>query len=56
MIERLDYLMNSLDYIISTRRKRHMMGGMLMSISLLFGGLSFTFLTLKGDEVEDEQE
>lgn len=57
MIERLDYLMNSIDYVVCTKRKRHIMGGMLMSISLLFGGLAFTILTLneKGDEIEYEQ-
>lgn len=57
MIERLDYLMNSIDYVVCTKRKRHIMGGMLMSISLLFGGLAFTILKLneKGDEIEYEQ-
>lgn len=58
MIERLDYLMNSIDYVVCTKRKRHLMGGMLMSISLLFGGLAFTVLTLNNnmEEINNEQE
>lgn len=31
-------------------------GGILMSVSLLFGGLAFTVITLKSEEVEKEKE
>ena len=34
----------------------HIAGGILMSISLLFGGLAFTVITLKSEEVEKEKE
>lgn len=41
-----------LDYLTDTRRKRHMMGGILMSVSLFFGGLAFTMMTIKGEDNE----
>ena len=31
-------------------------GGILMSVSLLFGGLAFMVITLKSEEVEKEKE
>lgn len=37
-----------LDYLTDTKRKRHMVGGILMSVSLFFGGLAFTMMTIKG--------
>ncbi len=35
-----------LDFSLDTKRKRHIIGGVLMSISLLFGGLAITAITL----------
>lgn len=50
MIERI---ISSLDYILDTKRKRHIIGGVLLSTSLLFGGLAATVFTLKeGDTYE----
>lgn len=43
-----------LDYLTDTRRKRHMMGGILMSVSLFFGGLAFTMMTIKGEDNEPD--
>lgn len=43
-----------LDYTINTRRKKHITGGILLSISMLFGGLAFTVMTLKMEENVDE--
>jgi hypothetical protein len=40
-----------LDYTINTRRKKHITGGILLSISMLFGGLAFTVMTLKMEEI-----
>lgn len=41
-----------LDHSLSTKKRRHIAGGVLMSVSLLFGGLAVTVLTLKADENE----
>lgn len=43
-----------LDYLTDTKRKRHMVGGILMSVSLFFGGLAFTMM-IKGD-IDNEQD
>lgn len=37
-----------LDYLTDTQRKRHVVGGVLMSVSLFFGELAFTLITVKG--------
>ena len=57
-MNRLEGFIVTLDYLLETKRKRHIVGGILMSASLLFAGLAFTALTLKVDnekEKNDEQ-
>lgn len=44
-----------LDHALNTKAKRHIAGGVLMSISLLFGGLAVTIITLKMEEDERER-
>jgi hypothetical protein len=43
-----------LDQSLDTKKKRHIAGGVLLSVSLLFGGLAITILTLKTEEYESE--
>lgn len=43
-----------LDQSLDTKKKRHIAGGILMSISVLFGGLAFTVMTVKTEVNEDE--
>lgn len=45
----LEGLVSTLDYVLDTKRKRHIVGGIMMSLSLMFGGLAVTVFTLKGD-------
>jgi len=47
-----------LEKTLGTRTKRHILGGALISVSLLFSGLALTVMTLKIDEKEimDEDE
>lgn len=45
-----------IDHILDTKKKRHMAGGILLSISLLFGGLAVTVLTVKSEEEGDDDE
>lgn len=54
-MNRLENIMASLDYLLGTRRKRHIVGGILMSASMLFAGLAFTVITLKTEEKEIEE-
>lgn len=46
-MDRLESILSTIDYSLDTKRKRHMVGGILMSISLLFGGLALTVMSLK---------
>lgn len=54
-MERLERILSMLDHALNTKKKRHIAGGALMSISLLFGGLAVTVVTLKTEENEYEQ-
>ncbi len=54
-MDRLEGLISMLDYSLDTRRKRHLAGGILMSVSLLFGGLAITIMTVKMEDNESER-
>lgn len=54
-MHRLEDLVEMLDSALNTKAKRHITGGVLLSISLLFGGLAVTIMTLKSEDVESEQ-
>lgn len=54
-MDRLEGILYMLDQSLNTNRKRHIAGGVLMSISLLFGGLALTIITLKTEEEENER-
>ena len=51
-MDRIDMTVSVLDNILNSKRKRHIAGGILLSVSLLFGGLAFTALSI-GTEDED---
>ncbi len=51
----MEGIFESLQFIemaIDTKTRRHLAGGILLSISLLFGGLAFTILTVKTEREE----
>lgn len=52
---RFEEIVSMLDHSLNTKRKRHIAGGVLMSISLLFGGLALTILTIKSEDEQSEQ-
>lgn len=49
-MEGIEGFISELDYILDTKRKRHIIGGILVSISMLFGGLAITVMTIKNEE------
>lgn len=55
-MNRLEGVLASLDYLLSNKRKRHIIGGVLMSTSLLFAGLAFTVMTLKMEKENDKND
>ena len=44
------YVVSVLESMVDTKRKRHLIGGVLFSMSLLFGGLAITVVTIKDKE------
>ena len=54
-MENMEAVLSMLDYSLNSKRRRHIAGGILMSISLMFGGLAFTTMTLKTEGPEYEQ-
>ena len=51
IMDRIEDILTMIDYSLNTRRKRHIAGGILMSVALLFGGLAVTVMSLKTEEV-----
>ena len=55
-MERLELLMVLIEETLDTKKKRHIVGGILMSVSLFFGGLAITVITINREEraIDDE--
>lgn len=53
-MEELENIVSVLDFTLDTKRKRHIVGGILLSISILFGGLALTAMTLKTEDDSNE--
>jgi len=53
-MDELETVISSIDYILDTKRKRHITGGILLSVSLLFGGIALTVMTIKNGGQGDE--
>lgn len=52
---RFEELVSILDHALNTKAKRHIAGGVLMSVSLLFGGLAITIMTIKTEDKTNER-
>ena len=48
-------LLSTIEHLISTKRRRHIIAGVLLSAALFAGGLAATVLSIKIDE-KDEYE
>lgn len=48
----IEQLFDILHYLTDSKRKRHIIGGSLLSVSMLFGGLAITIITIKDKEEE----
>ena len=54
-MDKLDYITAMLEQILGTRAKRHILGGALISVSLMFGGLALTVMTLKTEDNDNNE-
>lgn len=53
-MERAKRLILTIEHLISTKNKRHIIGGVLLSASLFLGGLAITVMSIKTDDGKDE--
>lgn len=56
-MDAFDKFISLADDILNTTRKRHIVGGILLSAALLFGGLAITVVTIDNgeDDYKNEQ-
>ena len=47
---------SEVDELLNTSRKRHIIGGFLLSVSMLFGGLAATVMPVKTNEEGEDDE
>lgn len=55
-MDRLEHVISTLNYLLENKRKRHIVGGIMLSVSLLFGGLALTVMTIKNEESNDDEQ
>ena len=55
-MDRLEHVISTLNYLLENKRKRHIVGGIMLSVSLLFGGLALTVMTIKNEEYDDNEQ
>ena len=55
-MDRLERILSMLDQTLNNKKKRHIAGGILLSVSLVFGGLAVTVMTIRHDEKENKHE
>ena len=49
-------LISMMDYVLDTKRKRHITGGLLLSAALLFGGLAVTVISIKDEQIVEVED
>lgn len=55
-MDRAKRLLATLEHLVSTKKKRHIVGGILLSASIFLGGLALTVMSTKTEESNDEEE
>ena len=52
-MDRLEDILSILEFALDTRRKKHIVDRILMCVSLWFGGLALTVITLRMEDDDD---
>jgi hypothetical protein len=55
-MDRLEHFVSTLTYLLDNKRKRHIVGGIMLSASLLFGGLALTVMTIRNEEKDHNEQ
>ncbi len=53
-MEGFENFIEIINFTLDSKSKRHIVGGILISVSLMFGGLALTAMTLKTEDKSDE--
>ena len=54
-MDRAKKLVLTVEHLISTKTKQHIVGGLLFSVSVFLGALATTVLTMKVDSIDEQQ-
>ena len=54
-MDRLKRVVSTLEHLLSTKEKRHIIGGIMLSASVFFGGLALTVMSAKIEEKDDDE-
>ncbi len=54
MMDGFERTISILDYVLDTPKKRHITGGILLSVSMLFTGLALTVMTIRREDMNNE--
>lgn len=55
-MEEVANIVSMMDYILDTKRKRHITGGILLSAALLFGSLAMTVMSIKDEDISGTED
>lgn len=55
-MDRVKKFITTLEHLVSTKKKRHIVGGILLSTSVFLGGLALTVMSAKNEENIDEND
>ena len=54
-MDRVKRIIATLEHLLGTKKKRHIVGGILLSASVFLGGLALTVMSAKNEENTDEE-
>ena len=55
-MDRVKKFITTLEHLVSTKKKRHIVGGILLSTSVFLGGRALTVMSAKNEENIDEND
>lgn len=55
-MDRAKRIISTLEHLVSSKKKRHIVGGILLSASIFLGGLALTVMSTRVEENIDETE
>ena len=55
-MDRARRIISTLEHLVSSKKKRHIVGGILLSTSIFLGGLALTVMSTNVEENVDEPE